>query len=168
MSDSTIVKTHRCYILIGLPGTGKTTWRRRVLGHWKGEATPAIISSDDYIEEESQRSGLSYGEVFAKMNHASLASYLLQKFDGYVYARRHVIVDRTNLTIASRRRFLDALPSHYQKIGIVFHLPEEILVERLSTRSREEGKQIPIDTLDAMRERYQPPSRGEFDRVTII
>lgn len=151
----------RCWVLIGPPAAGKSTWRSQV----DPTLDCVIISGDDLIEEECARTGKTYSEVFATHDFKEQKRILREKFLGAVADKRNIIIDRTNLTIKGRRSFLASLPKTYHRIGIVFEYEETTLFDRLDKRGQETGKIIPRDVVVDMIASYQPPTGDEFDDI---
>ena len=86
-------------VLVGLPGSGKTTWRkaRPKLG--------VVVSSDDLVEEIAARDGVSYVEAWNKhINDAQDCAWDI--FATAARAGLDTVIDMTNLTQASRRRWI--------------------------------------------------------------
>ena len=50
----------KCYQLIGVPGSGKSTWVTSQ--EWAKDCS--IISTDYWVEEEAKRVGKTYSEIF--------------------------------------------------------------------------------------------------------
>jgi predicted kinase len=149
-------------MLIGPPASGKSTWRAR-------DTTNAIvISGDDMIEEECRRTGLTYAEVFPTVCFKTQKRALHEHFQDAIFNHRNIIIDRTNLTIKSRRSFLASLPRSYERIAIVFTVTPSVLFERLERRGQETGKIIPREVVEDMMARLQPPTRDEFDTIVEL
>ena len=77
-------------------------------------------------------------------------------------------MDRTNMSIKSRKEFLKNLPASYETVGVVFVVNDIELKRRLDARALATGKSIPEDAIKAMATRYAAPEPGEFTRVVRI
>jgi predicted kinase len=159
------ISPHRCFMLIGPPASGKSTWRAGMLEQQQAIFDPVIISGDDLIEEECALTGETYSEVFSRHDFKEQKRILHSRFSEAVREGRDIIVDRTNLTAKARRSFLATLPKTYNKIAVVFAVPETILFERLERRGIETGKVIPRKVVEDMMASYQPPIPGEFHHI---
>jgi predicted kinase len=153
------IKMPIAYILIGVPGSGKSTWVD------KAEFTTdtAHISSDYFIEEYADLHSTTYTLVFK--DYVATANKLM--FDEALEAIRQgidIVWDQTNTTISSRRKKLGMLKD-YHKIAVVFKTPEpEELKQRLDSRSH--WKEIPHDVMKTMIDQFQEPTVEEgFDDV---
>lgn len=157
------------YVLIGLPASGKSTWRAmfKATAENLDAPLPVEISSDDIIDEIAASKGLTYSQVFMEAIKVS-DKLARQNFEEAVAARRDIILDRTNMTLKGRAKFLASLPKTYEKHAIVFEVPDDVLNERLEKRNAT-GKIIPKSVIDAMRASYQPPSEAEgFDKIEFV
>lgn len=157
----------KCYVLIGPPACGKSTFRVELLSHYT-DIGPVILSGDDLIEEECLALGLTYAQAFVKHDFKAQKKILRAKFQQAITDGRDIIIDRTNLTRKSRRSFLDSLPKYYEKIGVVFSTSEVDIFARLEKRGLDTGKIIPVDVVKEMIKSYQAPEMGEFHRIINV
>ncbi len=137
-----------CYQLVGVPGSGKSTWIKNQT--WAKDCS--IASTDMWVELEAERVGKTYSEIFddympkavkLMANHVELA-----RDKGM-----DIIWDQTSTTIASRRRKFNMLKD-YRHIAVVFKTPEpEELTRRLASRP---GKTIPDSVMRRMIEGFDP------------
>lgn len=146
-------------VLIGLPCSGKSTYRNETAGD------SVIISSDDIIEKYAALYGMTYSEAFKKfapianteMNVAALEAFR---------AGKSVMWDQTNLTRNKRQRILNMAPSDYKKIAVTFTTTEE---KRLYRNTQRPGKVIPENVLASMQKSFEPVDKGEgFDTTCEI
>jgi len=152
-------------ILVGAPGSGKSTWRSNILNAL--EHLPVIISTDDYIEQKAKEFRSSYSEVF-KTFYNDAEIHMNNMFNDAIKNNLNIIVDRTNMTKKSRRRFLSRVSSVYYKQAVVFDRNLEYLTNinqlRVST-----GRDIPLKAIEDMVKYYQEPSYEEgFDSIITI
>lgn len=145
-------------MLIGVPGSGKTTWIKN------NKHNAVVLSTDDKIETEAARVGKTYSEVFQstiKQATSEMEADLVQA----VKLRKDIIWDQTNLTVKSRKSKLAKIPKDYKKIAVFFHVPED-LRQRLASRP---GKVIPEPIVLSMINQLEPPSKNEgFDEIYFI
>lgn len=158
----------KIFILIGLPGSGKSTWINNNLDVI-GDAV--ICSTDDMIDEWAANhpdGPLTYSEAFDK---APRNDFEKRFFEDIAWAAKNglpIVIDRTNMTAKGRRRILSMVPESYEKIGVVFDVDENVLETRLSNRAASIGKHIPNMVISRMRSSYEAPYGGEFDNIITV
>jgi predicted kinase len=152
------------HILVGPPASGKSTWRAQ---HLTGSARePFIFSSDDAIHAIAASQGKTYDEVFRDVSFKDIERDLKAGFQSAVQRKQDIIIDRTNMSAKSRRKFLSSIPKDYTKVAVVFEVPREVLDARLAARKAETGMSVPKDVVDEMIQRYAEPTIAEgFDRI---
>ncbi len=133
-------------LLSGLPGTGKTTFARRLGGvlsfeHVESDAIRrSIAQRPTYSSEES-------GAVFRKAE--DLAARALAE-------GRHALIDATNLSNRDRKRFIrlaDRTAATF--IAVRLTAPDAVIRERLA-KPREGWSQADLAVYELMRGRGQP------------
>lgn len=155
------------YMLCGVPGSGKTTWVNQLYKDYSTSAVIRSLSTDDIIDDIGRRYGLTYNEVFGDITY-SFAEKIINKLAPTVFERADIVIwDQTNLTVKSRAKKLLMVPSNFQKIAIVFEVPEhEELHKRLNNRP---GKSIPNKVLNNMIGSYIHPTKTEgFSEIRLI
>jgi predicted kinase len=144
---------NKCYQLIGVPGSGKSTWIKDQI--WALGLT--VVSTDAFVEDYAQECGSTYSEVFDDYMPRAVELMANQ----VVFAREHghtVIWDQTSTTVKSRAKKFNMLPD-YEHIAIVFRTPElGVLKERLASRP---GKEIPWDVVESMINKWEEPTKEE-------
>jgi predicted kinase len=152
------------YVLVGLPGTGKSTWVRSI----NRNGDYVLISSDDEIERHAKDQGLTYNDVFG--DYIKTATALMkQKFKDAIASNANIIWDQTNMTAKKRNSILQQVPKTYKKIAVVFQLDDDELKSRLEKRANEEGKSIPAHILKSMADTFQMPTTAEgFDDIIRV
>ena len=153
------------YMMIGLPGSGKSTWIKAFLQQHNTKSF-FIVSTDDIIEMIGSRYNLTYNQVFDDITY-SFAEKMSHKLARHaVRNNMNIIWDQTNLTEKSRARKLSMIPvSLYKRIGVYFPIPDD-LETRLSSRP---GKNIPSDVIENMKKNMQEPSLSEdFDQIIVV
>jgi predicted kinase len=146
------------YVLVGVPGAGKSTWIRNQ--DWAKDC--AIVSTDMWVEMEAERVGKTYSEIFDEyMPHA------VKLMANHVELARDkgmdIIWDQTSTTVASRRKKFNMLPN-YHAVAVVFPTPEPAELERrLASRP---GKNIPWAVMQGMISGLKVPTEAEgFDEI---
>jgi predicted kinase len=153
-----------CVMLVGIPCSGKSTYAEKLktIPYW---SNAVILSTDNYIEKEAQRMGMTYNQIFDDAIDDATRELELQlnmaKDKG-----KNLIWDQTNISRKTRRKKLLKLPSFYARGVIYFDITLEEALKRNSTR---EGKFIPESILKRMYHQFEIPTRNEdFDYVECV
>lgn len=149
-------------ILVGVPAAGKSTFINQNL------SDAVVMSTDNILDEYALEAGITYNESFLK-NMKRAEKEMWNRLDRHVDASTPVIViDRTNLTIKSRARFIERVKGLGYKVeAIVFPVPDKKEWERrLNSRP---GKNIPENVLKQMLTSFQMPLMDEgIDEITFV
>ena len=151
----------KAYILVGVPGSGKSTW-----AHGQEWALScAYINTDKFVEAYARTIGKTYSEVF----EAIMPRAVRMMMDEFISTREEsqdMIWDQTSTTIHSRAKKLVMLPD-YRKIAVVFATPDAAeLSRRLNSRP---GKVIPDHVVNSMIENFEQPTLAEgFDDIIYV
>ena len=153
----------KCYQLIGVPGSGKSTWIKNQI--WALGLT--VVSTDAFVEDYARAQGKTYSEVFVEYMPTAVDLMAEQ----VVRAREldHTIIwDQTSTTIASRARKFRMLPA-YDHIAVVFRTPEHTeLMRRLASRW-DDGKIIPEHVVASMIASWEEPTEDEgFKEIWFV
>ena len=152
-------------VLVGLPGSGKTTWAKKTFG--SGVYRERAISTDLYLETKADQLNKTYTEVHARYLREA-EKVMEAKFGGLVRKKKLIIWDQTNLTKKKRKKILNKIPNNYKTFVFVFDVDEDIVNERLEERAGETGKSIPVTVMNTMHRSFKQPTLEEgFDNVWI-
>lgn len=148
-------------MLCGIPTSGKSTYVKKLksMKYWENAV---VLSTDDYIEKEAKRMGLTYNQVFDDVIDNATRELELQlnmaKDKG-----KDIIWDQTNLSVKTRKKKLSKFPSYYRRGAVYFEVSLEEALERNKHR---EGKFIPESILKRMWHQFEiPTSNEDFDYV---
>ena len=139
-------------VLIGVPGSGKSTWARK-----QGNT---VLSSDEMREllsgDETNQS--IHGKVFGAMRHLLRARLEI--------GVGPTIIDATNLRRRDRKPWLQLAKKFNVPVeAVYFAIPLELALDR--NRSRE--RVVPEDVIRSMVDRQQPPTLEEgFSAIKTI
>ena len=143
----------KCYQLIGIPGSGKSTWIKNQ--KWVDDCV--VVSTDDYVEDYAKIVGSTYSDVFEDYMPKAV-ELMAAKVRWAREQGKDIIWDQTSTTIASRARKFNMLPN-YEHIAVVFKTPEkQELKRRLESRP---GKEIPAYVIEQMIDGWQDPTEEE-------
>ena len=151
----------KCYQLIGVPGSGKSTW----IDTQDWALSCAKVSTDKWVEIYAKEVGRTYSQVF--VDFMPTAVDLMAK--EVIAARemgRDIIWDQTSTTVKSRARKFNMLPD-YEHIAVVFRTPEhKELFRRLRSRP---GKDIPEHVIASMIASWEEPTLDEgFTEIRVV
>jgi predicted kinase len=150
--------TPKLYMLIGVPGSGKSTW----ISNQDWTKDIPVVSSDRFIDYHAAKEGKTYNDVFA--DYVKIATKLMDNQVEICKANNtDIIWDQTNTSAKSRKAKLAKLEG-YKKIAIVFKTPDkEELDKRLAQRV---GKHIPTNVMESMIANLEMPSEEEgFEEI---
>jgi predicted kinase len=150
-------------MLIGVPGSGKSSWLARQPIDW---TNTVIASTDNIIQQRAEDQGKTYSEVFQQEIKSATAE-MNKTIRDALAAGHNVIHDQTNLTAKTRASKLAQIPMVYAKLAVFFPTPsDEELARRLAGRP---GKTIPAKVVLGMKSQLEKPTQAEgFDRVVTV
>jgi len=151
-------------LLVGPPASGKSTW---VL---KNAKNAIIISRDDIVDHIRADYKVSYSDAF---KNKELQQKVNKKLESHIShtltSGKNIVVDMTNMSINSRKKILDRVPSNYIKVAVIFNVSRSELIKRLDKREKETGKKVGINIVDDMIANYQEPSYTEgFSKIIKV
>jgi len=162
--------SHVVYIMMGLPASGKTTQRnglRKALTLRSG--APVTVSSDDFLDLMADGQDITYNEAFKKYMSVADESFWAALRLAVAINSPTIIVDRTNMTVKSRRRIIDAVQSipggeRYKFVIAECRATDEDIEARNEQRAIL-GKKIPENVIDGMKKSYQQPNAEEHPDI---
>lgn len=149
------------YLLVGLPGSGKTTWVKNQF--WADSCE--IISTDYYIEQYAFAQNKKQHDIFLEYMPTAVQK-MLEHVEKAKKLRRNIIWEQTSTTVVSRVKKLRLLPDYRAHAIVMPQLSDMELQRRLASRP---NKIIPRDVISSMIENYEEPSLVEgFDEIWNI
>lgn len=151
-------------MVIGIPCSGKSTLYSTKYSSY------VRLSSDDYIEQECAKLGITYGEGFKKF--VGKASDNMDKVRQYALDHNlNIFHDQTNVSKKSRVEKISKIPNHYKKIALVVSTTWDKVLARNAQRQKQSSvaKFIPINVLQSMKQNYEIPTQAEgFDEIIFV
>lgn len=141
-------------ILVGVPGSGKSTFAKRMLEVFKD----AVVLSSDSIRERI------YGDANCQDNPAKVFSIMQEEAIMALNKGLDVVYDATSITRKSRASILDRVPKHVTKNCVIVWAPVDVCIERDAKRDRTVGP----DVIHKMLRRFEAPFYDEgFDNIDV-
>ena len=149
------------YIMIGLPGVGKSTWIDK---HCRNNKNFAIVSTDDLITELGLLYGMTYNEMYDDISYSFAEKMMYKIAKNMISKGKDIYWDQTNLTVKTRKRKLSLFPKEYEKVFVVFNIPDDH-----EKRLDRPGKNIPKNVIESMKSKYQEPIEKEgYDQLITV
>jgi len=147
-------------LLVGPPCSGKSTWLD------ENVADEVVISSDNIIMEIGEFE--TYSENWGAVDFKQVEVIMMQRFNKAIKEGYSVVVDRTNMSKKSRRRFLACARKGYQTKAVVFATSHKDMLARSLLREKREGKHIPLHVFHNMELGLSYPLLNEVDLVNVV
>lgn len=150
-------------ILIGLPGTGKSTFAKRLLKH---DSNNRILISSDKIRFDLlnyEDTGIDFDPKIEPKVWAIINSKIKQSLKNAT--EKEIIFDATNLKRAQRKRYLRlAKKEGFHTRGIVFSAP----LNEIKRRNQNRDRQVPEKIIEQFYRIFEYPEKDEFDELCEI
>lgn len=160
------------WVLIGTPGSGKSTWTRdyqTVDCIFEGREPAMVLSTDDFIEALAAKEGKTYSEIWNNGTYAEAEKQMRQDLQFAMTANKDIIWDQTNLKRTKRMQIVSDLNAFFYEVrAVVFTCDWETTVARAEAR-KATGKIIPLSIIENMRNVMDPVAADEgFDEIIEI
>lgn len=148
-------------MLIGIPGSGKTTWVKETIKEKKF----VVVCPDDIRKEIT-------GSISNLSQDKLVWSLAKRKVSEYLQDEKNVILDATNINYYYRQLFIKNLP-HCKLMAKIFNLTPELARKRISEdvdKGRDRSK-VPDDIINKMFKQfvnYCTPSRLKKEGFEVI
>lgn len=157
----------KCIFLIGLPGSGKSTFAKDLLS--KEPEQWVYISSDVYMENKMAQENLTYAEAYKKYLDDASKNMKLTLAKA-LKEGSNIIWDQTNVVSSARKKKVNHLKMQkYEITAIWLNLTEDEQKKRFLNRNKEGEKVLSIKTWEKMKDEFSPPTYAEgFDIIKTI
>jgi tRNA uridine 5-carbamoylmethylation protein Kti12 len=153
------------FILCGLPGSGKSTWRERFVAEFDSNEKPYTVSTDDVVEEWAKQLNQTYAETWLQMREQLEPMLMAQMCEAMKHDK--VVVDSTNLTAAKRNRIIDILGPDCKYFVVDFTgVGMPTILQRNKERAAR-GRSLPLEVLHSMDTIMEQPS-PTLDGVILL
>lgn len=154
MSNGLEVKKPVVMVLVGLPGSGKSTWCKM---HPK---KPPVASTDYFIDEYAKKNKVTYAKAFKK--HYGEAQKKMKAHVAQLIKNKETFIwDQTNLTKRERDAIYDLMHQSHEVHFVCFYVPIEICIERFKERDRDTGDVITEKNIHDMARDADFPQKGD-------
>jgi len=143
-------------VLVGLPGSGKTTWKEKQL--WLNPEYSSVCPDD--IRQELT------GDISDQSKNNEVFSLAFIRTKNHLNTGQSVIFDSTAYSAQNRKALIDIGKSTGALVkAVVLSVPVDLCKKRNAQRLRT----VPADVIDRMNSKFSIPSTDEgFDAVEII
>lgn len=151
------INSPKIEVLIGLPCSGKSTYRSSI-------KNVEVICRDDLIMNSKKG---SYQEAYQSVNQSKINTQLIELVKENIKLQKNLLIDMTSLSKDKRGLILGRVP-HYYKKATLFLEPMDVIYKRNELRSKTENKNIPKDVFIDMMKDFQCPMFQEFDEIQVF
>ena len=160
LSDNVNGNTPTAYILVGLPGSGKSTYIADKL-----DSNITVVSRDNIIMKHAKLYEYNYTQAFHACDQKVVDRMFNEEFDDAIKAKTDIVIDRTNLTHKGRMKFITRLTQAKFNVIVVVLLPSyQTTLDRNNSRMLE-GKNLDFGIIKSMMKNFNMPFANETDTV---
>ena len=158
-----------CYVMVGLPATGKSTLVEKILNH---ASDPWIYSTDMYIDSVAEDQGLTYSDCFSDYIEEA-TEFNERKVETAMRFCRDIVWDQTNLGAGKRRKIINRMKQAGYRVECHFIRPPGAsqISDQVEWKNRlndRPGKTIPANIIASMSENLVEPTLDEgFDEIVV-
>lgn len=149
-----------CIVLVGLPGSGKSTYANEVLVYDSSGYHHPVVHSSDAIREEL------YGNINDQEHNDKVFQTLHKRIKMDLLAGKNVVYDATNINKRRRIHFLRSLHGvDFVPVCMVIATTKQECIRRNLLRDNP----VPEEVIENMWKNYQPPHTHEgFDSINYL
>lgn len=111
------------YILIGIPGAGKTTYAK------------SFLQDTVYLGTDSIRKEL-FGKELTLKGRKCVYDLLFSRLHAALKQNQDVVIDCTNFSIKRRKGILSQIPKEYRRIAVFLNTPLPVALQNNKRRKR--------------------------------
>ena len=138
--------------LVGLPGSGKSTYIKKYLPNH------VVISNDNIVEKYAKQWKTNYNAAWEKLDFKVVTAELQTLYNKAIKEKKNIVIDNTNMTPKARKKYDH---KDYIKNAVVFEISDSELKNRQDKRNKESGKLIPDSAIKQMKSIYKAPTKEE-------
>lgn len=164
-------KPHNLTVLVGPPCSRKSTWLTSNITD-----NTVVISRDALVESVGKKYGCKdYSEAFKflrdneDISKDEVDAVLNKQLTDARQAKKEIVIDMTNMSKKTRRKWISALEKDYNKKAVVFFTGYQAQLDCNAKRGKETGKTISKGVTINMIKGFALPMYGEgFDTIDYI
>ncbi len=141
-------------VLVGLPGSGKSTWAA------KHPRKLPIASTDYFIEEYAAKNKISYAKAFKK-HSLDAQKKMKAQVANLINEKKDFIWDQTNLSKKERDAIYKILTPTHEVHFVCFFVPLDICIKRFKQRDRDGGEMIDEKYIRKLAKTADFPQKGD-------
>ena len=132
------------YIMVGVPGAGKTTYAKSKLAH-------AVYIGADALREKF------YGKEMTLRGYRKIHRIILKSAREYLHQGYDVVIDCTNISLNTRKQYHGIISGHDKIVAVYVNVP--IWQALLNNRKRK--RHVPMLGILFMHLRLKKPHKAE-------
>ncbi len=145
------------YIMVGLPGSGKSTYAKEFIKDQQVE----------YLSSDSLRAVFGKNESDQSVT-PKVFGHIKTKVDEYLRDNKNVLVDATSVNRKERSDYINTAKKYNSKVVVVvFKMDRNGLIARNKKRGDEGGRVVPDWVIDKMLNKFEEPDFNEGIDVII-
>jgi predicted kinase len=163
LHQTKVLGSKKITVLVGVPNVGKSTW---IENYGNG----VIISRDSTLMTYAKYNEIKgdYSTVWKSLtdeDQKEIDKLVREQFNLAVKEGKNIIIDMTNTSKKSRRKWLSQVSSDYRKEAVVFVTGYEEVHKRNKLRAEKDGKFIPEGVIENMMKGFVVPDYSEVDII---
>ncbi len=149
-------------VLVGLPGSGKSTWAR------KHPKKLPVASTDLFIESYARGKNISYADAFKKFYKTS-RNMMKAQVEQLIAGKKPFIWDQVNHTKKERDAIYKILHATHEVHFVCFLVPLDICIARTAKRDRDGGDVVDENRIRFLAATATFPQKGDpCDKIVLF
>lgn len=153
------------YLLVGAPGTGKSTYANKIMTDFNDKGITCEIVSRDNCRK--RLTGGATGDAYFSKEKEVFKEFIKDINDCIDMGYEKIIIDATHINPASRNKVLSKIKNNEDFVLVVatFKTPMEVAIKRNS--KREGFAKVPEEAIKRMYKDFETPMMQEFEKYNF-